>query len=136
MKITIRKKESVKRSTNRWLIFSILIFALVIAVVFAGVRLLALQNQANSVAALNSACIAYGNSLTQEFKANSSVIQSSLNVSGINYTRGDSFYCYYSYSCASAKPYISNSLSCLCDILQSSRVILSGECMKQILSNG
>lgn len=135
MRITIRREESPARKTNRWLIFSIIVFVSIIAVVFAGVRLLVLQNQADSAASLNSACIAYGNSLTQEFAVNSSVVRSSLNVTGINYTEGDAFYCYYSYSCVEAKPQVPNSLSCLCNILQSNTVILQGACRK-ILSNG
>ena len=135
MKLIIRKRETEKRRINRWMLFSVIFFAAVIIAVFAAVHLLAVQNQASSAAALNSACVAYGNSLTQEFQKNSSLIQS-LNVSGLNDTVGDSFYCFYSYSCASAKPQVANSLGCMCNILQSNRVVLPGACIKQILSNG
>ncbi len=135
MKLIIRKRENEKNRINRWMLFSVVFFAAVIVSVFAAVHLLAASNQASSAAALNSACEAYGNSLTQEFQKNSSAIQS-LNVTGLNDTVGDSFYCFYSYSCASAKPQVANSLNCMCNILQSNRVVIAGACIKQILSNG
>lgn len=136
MKITV-KREAVKRAvTNKWLIASVAIFAIAIALGYYISSSVASTQEVQQVGVLNQECAAYGQQLTTELAANSTACQQNTIVanSSISSVCGAVFYCTYSSSCAYTKPVQTNTLSCLCDALTPTQVVLSGACFKQSLS--
>jgi len=122
---------------NIWYIIFIILVIVVILGVFIVLDRISQSNQAYQLTQLDQACASYGNTLTQELSSNQTLSQlENISVSPAlaNLTRNSVLYCTYSYNCANVKPVIPNSLSCLCNVLQSNKVILSGLCIKQQLS--
>ncbi len=121
---------------NPWILFSILVILAVILVVFIAMYYVGLSDQKYQSIQLNQECASYGQSLMQILTSNETLpgLNSSVSRNLLNISKDTVVYCYYSPSCADVKPVIPNSLSCLCDILQPNRTLITGLCMKQQLS--
>lgn len=132
MKVTVKKEQPKNRILNRWAIFAIVLFALVIGIAyFISYSVKSAQNS-SQLSTLNFECAQYGNQLTSELSSNSTVCKSASNFtssSGTPNVCGADFYCYYRYypSCSSNASIQANTLSCLCDALKPTQVVISGE---------
>ncbi len=135
MKITLRREQKEKRKINKWIIFSVVMLVLAIGIGYIISTSVTAAKASQQLNTLSFDCAAYGNQLTKTFAANSTTCQEAVN-SSVNSSRvcGAVFYCYYSPSCAYAKPLIQNSLSCLCDAFTSTQIVANGVCLKQPLS--
>jgi hypothetical protein len=134
MRLKIIKKEN-GNGLNVWAIITIAAVIVVGVGSYLVLESAAFANQTTQFGILNFECASYGNKLTSELAANSSVC---LQASATNKTLascGAVFYCAYTPSCAAASP-VSNSstLSCQCDALRNDTVVVSGLCLKQALS--
>ncbi len=139
MKLILTRSSGERTGLNKWLIFAIVLFAVVaLAVYYASSKANSAQ-QLQQVQILNQECALYGQQLTSELASNSTActsLNSSITPSNVtDVACGSVLYCSYSYSCASHKPVTANTLNCLCTVLKNNKVILPGLCVKQLLSN-
>lgn len=131
MKLTLKTEE--KRKINGQLIaVAASILAIVVLVYLVSVSLNHILQQ-NEAAKLNAEAAAYGQQLTSEIAANSSVCTQnySFNNSGsVKIACGAVVYCYYSSSCQYSGPQSANTVSFLCDAFKPNKLIAAGMCFK------
>ena len=135
MKITVINRNNPDRvkKINKQLIAAILFFAIIVVLVyFISVSLNHISQQ-KDLAKLNAEAAAYGQKLTSEISANSTVCTQNYtfaNASKVKIGCGAVFYCYYSTACQYSGPQSPNTVSFLCDAFKSNNVIATGMCFK------
>ena len=133
MKLIIKTEEKEKKKVNKQLIAAIVFFIVIVALVYFIAVSLNHVSQQKDIAKLNAEAAAYGQQLTSEIAANSTVCTqnySFANSSKVKIGCGAVIYCYYSSSCQYSGPQSPNTVSFLCDAFKPDKVIATGMCFK------
>ena len=133
MKLIIKKEEKEKKRINKQFIVAMLFFVIIAVLVYFIAVSLNHVSQQKDIAKLNAEAAAYGQQLTSEIAANSTVCTqnySFVNSSKVKIGCGAVIYCYYSSACQYSGPQSPNTVSFLCDAFKPDKVIATGMCFK------
>ncbi len=133
MKLTLRKGGAGKRRIDGWLLFAVIMFALIGTLSYLFLFGVSADRNATTLSILNQECGSYAAQLTSELAVNSTACLTANQTGVANATRfcGLTYYCYYASSCQSSATVKNNSLNCLCDAFKPTQVIFTGFCFNQ-----